>query len=122
MITNYKKWLFVKLAASKARLHHNRLARARIEFGDSSFAGRSAQSRLKEVNHLANPRKLFVRGYFNSTPGNKSAYGAIAGKRKSAARKLVIARKVSSVGIPGVSKIVSKVLRKSAGWKPKLRK
>ncbi len=111
----------MKLVASKARLHHNRMARARIEFGDSFFAGRSAKTRLKLVNRLANPKRLFVGEYNSTEPDSKSIVRVISRKRKSAARKLMVARKFFSAKIPFVSKPVSKTLVRSAGWKLKLK-
>lgn len=107
----------MKINSSRGRLGTNRIRRARIEFSDSSFAGRSAKSRLKMVNRLAD--SLGSVNNYGSFSGNKSATIIIAKKRKKAAAKLMAARKVSQSKVPLISKPLSALLLRSAGWKPK---
>lgn len=92
---------FLKISASKRRLSFNRMSRARVEFSDSSFAGRTAKSRVKLVNKLVDKKNRLSS--FPTFSGTASSAMVISSKRKSAAKKLMLARKVRKIS-PSLSK------------------
>ena len=106
----------MKIAASKNRLSINRMRRARIEVSDSSLAGRTAQSRAKLIEKLINKRHLIQNPYLRK---KVSFTSLIVIKRKKAAKKLMLARKLKTSKLPKVSKPLSNALKWSAGWKAK---
>jgi len=109
----------LKISASKNRLFLNRMRRARVEVSDSFIAGRSASSRANLIENITNKIPFFQNPYLRK---NISYTGVVATKRKSAARKLMLARKLKYSDLPLVSKPLSNVLKRSAGWKAKPKK